>query len=801
MWKNYLLTSLRFFARNKGFSLLNLVGLCAGTSCCIYILLYVREQYSYDRDFPDTSKIYRVVGRVEARDGSFDFRATTSPPVAPALADEFPVVATRLIPTLGSEQNLLISQYAGRYEKEAYYVDENFFKVFAFRFIGGSAENALVRSDAVVLSKQVADQLFGKDDPMYKKITIENSDGDNLFTVTGIIQESGKSSIHANVYIRMDPDGVGAGFLRDNHWFEHYFAYTFIKLKPNVSVGEVGEKLPDFLSRHSGGQLGGRGGVAQLMLQRLTAIHTTGGYDTEMSKTVDGYFLALLIGIGSLIQLIACINFMNLATARASRRAKEVGVRKIVGADKKGLVTQFLAESVALSLIAVLIALPVLVLVLPWLNEATGADIPRTVFFEPAIWFLLVILAVVTGLLAGSYPAFYLTAFQVPRVLKGDFGSHVSAGGIRRSLVVIQFALSIILIAGMLIIRQQLDFIRNKDLGYDKDEQIVLSFHTWGQRKCANYFAIAMRQFPEIRDVSLTDNYPGARGFQNGRVFLSGMSPVGAIGVRSLNSDEHFLQTMGIRLVSGRNFHWNDTGSVIVNEALMRQLGLDSARAPGAILFDMDRDTFRIAGVMKDFNYQSLHETVAPFLIVYRSGTSAFNHLIVKAHPVSYAKLLQKMEVIWKRRVWIAPFNPRFLSDEVQLLYATEIIMSRIVECFTVIAILISCLGLFGLAAFDAEQRTKEIGIRKVMGASVSKIVGLLSGGFFRLIGTAVILAVPVSWWVMRGWLNGFAYHIQIGWWVFGVAGGSTILVAMLVVIYQAMKAAVVNPVKSLRAD
>jgi putative ABC transport system permease protein len=801
MWKNYLLTSLRFFSKNKGFSLLNLVGLCAGTTCCIYILLYVREQYSYDRDLPDASSIFRVVSTVKARNGSLDTRATTTPPLAEALENEYPVVATRMLPTIGSEKNFLAHDNVGVYENEAYYIDRNFFKVFGFRFLRGNGETALDRPDAVVISRKLADQFFEKDDPMGERIYVSNNDGDQMYTVTGIIDESSKSSLHANIYILMNPQGLGGQYLVDDHWLEHYYSYTFIKLKPNTSADDLAEKLPEFLSRHSGAQLGGRGGVAQLQLQRLTSMHTTGGYESEMSKTVDGYFLALLFGIASLIQLIACINFMNLATARASRRAKEVGVRKIIGADNTSLVMQFLAESVALALMAVLIALPVLVLVLPWLNEATGAEIPRTVFFQPAIWLLLIVLALVTGLLAGSYPAFYLSAFQAPRVLKGDFTSHVSAGGIRRSLVVFQFALSIILIAGMLIVGQQLNFIRNKDLGYSKDEQIVLSFHTWGQKRVANYFAIAMRQIPEIASVSLTNNYPGATNFQSSRVYLDGSLAVEAIGARSLNSDEYFLQTMGIRLVSGRDFHADDTGSVIINEAMMHQLNLDARRAPGTTIFTTDRDTFKIAGVMKDFNYQSLHEAVAPFMIVYRYGPAALNKLIIRAHPLTYAGLLRKMETIWRRRVWIAPFVPQFLSDEVQLLYSTEIIMSRIVECFTVIAIIISCLGLFGLAAFDAEQRTKEIGIRKVMGASVSGIVALLSGGFFRLISTAVIVAVPISWWIMTSWLKAFAYHIRIGWWVFGVAGGSTILVAMAVVTYQAMRAAVVNPVKSLRAD
>ena len=803
MWKNYLKTSLRFFARNKGFSLLNLAGLCAGTLCCVYILLYVRDQYSYDRDFPDASNIYRVVGRIQARNGSFDFRATTSPPVGPALASEFPVRATRMIPMLGSQETLLFNpgENIGIYVKQVYFVDANFSDVFPFRHNGGRDEFDPNREDEVILSKNAAIQLFGPDDPLGKKISIENNYGDFTYTVIGIADEDDKSSIYADAFLKMSTRVPGANFFTDDHWLDHTFAYTFVKLTPDITAANLEEKLPTFLSNHTGGQLGGRSGVSQLSLQPFSSIHTTGGYEQEMTKTVDGYFLALLFGIASLIQLIACINFMNLATARASRRAKEVGVRKIIGAGTKGLMTQFLAESVILALVAVLIALPVLAIVMPWLNKATGADISRTVFFQPGIWLLLVILALVTGLLAGSYPAFYLTAFQAPRVLKGDFTSHVSARGIRRTLVVFQFVLSIILIAGMLIIRQQLDYIQNKDLGFNKDEQIVLSFHRWKEKRCANYFAMAMLQIPEVSSTSLSSNYPGAPSFQTEGVYMNGSSPTGAIAVRTLTSDEHFLATMGIRLLSGNDFHLNDTSSVIINEALMRQLNLDYSSAVGSGLFTTDRDSFRIVGVMKDFNFQSLHETVAPLMLRYSNAPATINNLILSVHAMSYSSLLAKLDTIWRRRVWVAPFTPRFLSDEVKLLYDTEIVLSRIVNCFTLIAILISCMGLFGLAAFDAEQRTKEIGIRKVMGASVSGIVALLSGGFFRLIGLASLVAIPVAWWIMHRWLQYFAYHIDPAWWAFGIAGGSAIAVAMTVVVYQARKAAVINPVKSLRAD
>jgi putative ABC transport system permease protein len=787
MFKNYLKTALRFFANNKGFSLLNIAGLSIGTMCCIYMLLYVRGQYSYDRYFSDAGRIYRVTSSLPAGHATWRPQATTPPSLALALEKEFPhlLTSTRVIPTVGSEEHFLSAGPGTTSTEDAYMVDSNFFQLFDFHFAAGRADSALALPHSIVLLKTVAATLFGKEDPQGREVWVQNGYGNNRFVVGGIIDESrGRSSIHADLFIRINPDAYGNGVLQDSHWSGRYFAYTFIKMNPAWSGKDIDKRL-------TGG----------LHLQPISRMHTTDGYDSEMGRTVSGVFLAILIGLAALIQLIACINFMNLATARASRRAKEVGVRKVVGADSKGLIIQFLLESFLLSLAAVLIVLPLLIVIFPWLNKATGADIPQTVFAEPAVGCLLVAIAVFTGMLAGSYPAFYLSAFQTTKVIKGDLGSPIAGAGLRRSLVIFQFALSIVLIVCMLVIRRQLDFIRNKDLGFYRDGQIVFSFGTYGARRTANYFATAIRELPEVRDACLTDNYPGALSYQSTRIYLKDTDPAMAARINTVSSDEHFLKTMGIPLVSGRDLTYNDTGSVIINQSMAQRLGLEPGNAPGRRLLGWDGGRYTIAGVMKDFNYQSLHETVSPFMVVYRpTGAAGFDHLIVSAASTQYSTLLSKMDVIWKQRVFVGPFSPVFLTDKIQLLYKTEIILSRIIESFSVMAILISCLGLFGLAAFNAEQRTREIGIRKVMGASVAGIVRLLTRDFLKLISISFLVAAPISWWVMNKWLGVFIYHIDIPWWTFGVAGGATILIGMTVVCLQVRRAAVVNPVESLRA-
>jgi putative ABC transport system permease protein len=803
MFKNYLKTSLRFFAKHKGFSLLNILGLSIGTLCCIYILLYVRDQYSYDRCFSNSDDIYRVV--TVGKSGASTFtRATTPPPLGPAIASDLPelLASTRVVPTLGATEHLLNYKGIAFYAKDAYLVDSNFFDLFDFHFTAGNAADALKQPKSIVLSRSVAEELFGIDDPIGKTIGLWDSYGDAVLTVTGVVDDSrGKSSIHANMFIRLTMNGMGTGYLHDKHWTDHFFTYTFIKLRPGIPVSNVQNRLPAFLARHLDGQNGGSTAISELHLQSISDIHTTGGYESEIGRTVSGFFLAILIGIAIGIQLLACINFMNLSTARASKRAKEVGVRKIVGAGNKGLILQFLVESFLLSWVAVLITMPLLISLLPWLNQVTGANIERAVFFDPVVWALLAVIAIVTGLLAGSYPAFYLAAFQAPKVLKGDLTSHISVAGLRRALVVFQFVLSIVLIVSIIVIRQQLDYIQKKDLGFTKDEQIVLNFHTWTTRRSAGYFADAMRQFPEVKDATKADNYPGSQQYEDGRFYLEGPKPGADIDLQFLCCDQHFLKTMGIRLVSGRDLHYADTGFVVINQVLALRLDLDSASAPGSRLRGEDGREYIVAGVMQDFNYQSLHEKVAPFMIKYQDGINTFNHLIIRVNSSHYSSLIDGMAIFWRRRIWMAPFSYTFLSDNVQRLYETEVIMATLIDSFTVMAIIISLLGLFGLAAFNAEQRTKEIGIRKVMGASIPGIVRLLSIDFLKLICLSFVQAVPIGYWVMHKWLNVFAYHIGISWWTFGVAGGSTIVIAMVVVCFQATKAAVVNPAKSLRTE
>jgi putative ABC transport system permease protein len=803
MLQSYLTTALRFLRKNRTFSLINLIGLALGTLCCLYIILYVKDQYSYDRQFDHAADIYRVTSEL-ATNGDRHTLATSSPPIAPAMKADFPEVLhfTRAIPTLGAEEHLLVYKNKLFYEKDALLVDSTFFDVFNFPFSAGSAAHVLSAPNSIVLSLPVAVRLFGDENPIGKAITVHDSWGNTIFTVTGVVDESGvKSSLRANLFIKMNPGGFGGDLLTNDTWTGNNFAYSYVKLAPGASPEALEKKLPAFLNKYGAQQFKSDGMTKVLHLQPIHLIHTSNHYDVDLGHPVSTSFLHILILIAVLIQVIACINFMNLSTAKASGRAKEVGIRKVVGARNKSLVFQFLAESFLLALIGVLIAVPMLAFALPYLNQITHADIPLSMLSDYTIWLLLGSIVVATGLVAGSYPAFYLSAFKAIKVIKGNFTSHISAAGIRRSLVVFQFALSILLISSIIVIFSQLNYIKNKDLGFNKDQELIFSFHTDDTRSHMRPFAEDLRHLSGVQDVSMASNAPGAATYHDWGVWLAGGSAATSTDQANLSSDEHFIKTMGIELVSGRDFRAHDSGSVIVNETLVKRLGLQPATAPGTRIFAEGPREFVIAGVMKDFNYKSLRDGVSPFMILYDPERDDINQLIVHISSTDYGTMLASIARLWTKDVPSTPFDYTFLDDKVQHQYESEITMSHIIDAFTGMAIVISCLGLFGLAAFSAEQRTKEIGIRKVLGASTGGIIRLLSRDFVRLVAIAFVIATPVAWWAMHQWLQAFVYKVTIAWWMFALAGLSAIVIALCTVSFQAIKAAVVNPVKGLRSE
>jgi len=804
MLKNYLRTAIRSLLKNKTFSLINIVGLATGTLCCLYIVLYVVDQYSYDKHFSNDPAIYRITTTGQLPGSTFNL-GTASPPIAPAMKRDFGEVQqyTRavVLNMAGLDQHLLRYKEKSLYEKDAVFADSTFFDVFDFHFVSGNAANALNNPYSVVLLRPTAEKLFGKEDPIGKVIDIESNGTKGDFKVTGVVDESlGKSHIRANLFMTMNSGGIGSWIMSkvNNEWAGADVAASYIRLQPHANAALLESKLPAFLDKYGGEELKKMGKTKQLHLQPVSSIHTTIGYTNEFSKTVNPFFLKILLLIAVMIQVIACINFMNLSTARAARRAKEVGVRKVIGAGKMALIGQFLGESMLLALVSVLLAIPVLVLALPYLNQLTQVDLHLTLLSDYRLWFLLVGLVFFTGLVAGSYPAFYLSAFQAAKVIKGNFSNQISAAGIRRSLVVFQFVLSIVLIIGIIVIYAQTSFIKNKDLGFDKEQKLVFTFNTKVEEGAVISFVNDLRALADIKTVSLADNYPGRFSNKRDRVFSLAGGTVSQTAPFML-TDEYYTKTLGIRIISGREFRQNDTGKVLINEAMARSLGLDPAKAPGVRLYT--ERSYEIAGVVRDFNFNSLHETVKPVLLMYGERKNLLSHIIISISTANINGLLSRIETSWNKDLPGMPIDYAFLDAQVRQQYETETTLTNIIDSFTVVAILISCLGLFGLAAFSAEQRNKEIGIRKILGSSVPDLVRLLSQDFLKLVGIAVLIASPIGWWAMNTWLQAFAYRVVISWWMFALAGGIAFAIALGTVSFHAIRAAVTNPVRSLRSE
>ena len=807
MFRNYLKTAFRFLLKNKSFSVINIIGLAIGTLCCLYILLYVEDQYSYDKHENNAEDIYRITASL-SMPGEKHNIPDCSPPIAPAMKRDFPEVLqfTRVVTDFNTGKHLLLYKEKLIYEDKAVYVDSTFFDVFTYHFTNGNAKDVLSNPYSLVLLKTTATKLFGNEDPVGKVIEIDDNNGKNNYKVTGVVDESlGKSHLHANMFITMNSGGMGEFVRQNNTWAGNNFTFSYIKLHPHADAAALEKKLPTFLSKYGGEELKAIGMEKILHLQPIGSIHTTTDYERELSKSVDPSFLYILLLIAILIQVIACINFMNLSTARASKRAKEVGVRKVLGAEKLDLMKQFMSESFLLALISVLIALPLLLLILPFLNQITQADIHVFMFANYRMWLLLGGIVAITGLVAGSYPAFYLSAFQAIKVIKGNFTSHISATGFRRSLVVFQFALSVVLIAGIIVIYSQLNYIQHKDLGFDKSQKVVFSFYTQDTRNNIEAFSNDLRQLAEVKAVGRANNYMSQPVFNDYPVYLAGGNAATATDVQNMSTDENFVKANGIKIISGRDFHLYDSGKVLVNETVLKRLGLKPEQAPGTKLYtkfpgvpEFNRE---IVGVMKDFNFNSLHNEVKPLMFIYSDPQPYMSDLTVATESKNYKALLSKIEALWHKDFPSAPFDYKFLDQEVQKQYETEITLSRIINSFTIMAILISCLGLFGLTAFSAEQRKKEIGVRKVLGASVSGIVQLLSKEFLKLVGVSILIATPIAWWAMNKWLQSFVYRITISWWMFALAGLIAVAIALITVSFQSIKAAIANPVKSLRTE
>lgn len=804
MIKNYLIVAWRNIQRSKLGSLINIFGLTAGTVCCLYIVLYVNEQYDFDQHHQDVDRIFRLTTEITTK-AQINRMATISTAILPSIQEDFPEVeqAVRVMNRADVDDHLFRTDQKSIFVNKGYYADSNFFKVFTYRFVEGSMDHALDKPLAMVISSAVASNLFGDESAINKVITMTDRFGTNDFIITGVFDDSfGRSHVRPNFVMNIYSGRFGYFVGRSTSWAWDNGAHGYVKLKPGVSAEEFETKVSNYISSRAKGELDKLGYSKQIHLQAIRDVHVSSNLESEIDKNSNSKFLVTLIIIGALVQFIACVNFMNLSTARSARRAKEIGIRKSAGAVRASLIKQFILESLLLTIIAASLALPTLYTVLPIFNQISQYNLSPDIFNNGFTWAMILGLVVVTGLFAGSYPAFYLSSFRAIEALKGNSNHHVSASSLRKGLVVFQFAISVGLIIIVMVIRTQVEFMHDKDLGFNKEQKLVIPFRSRDARDQSARFKDEIRKWSAVKNVTAVAASPGMKIGVDIDLYKQGETMDDARLVFANQVDESFSSTMGIPVVSGRDFTPADTlQQIIINETAAAKLGLDIREAPGQNLYTGDGNevtVFPIVGVIKDFNFSSLHEEVKPLFFQYKKNN---NHLIVATQSGNYPEVLARLETTWKSIIPQEPFAYSVLDENIQQQYETESTLLRIINSFTLLAILICCLGLFGLVAFNVEQRTKEIGIRKVLGASVSSVTILISTEFVKLVLISITIASPVAWLLMNSWLSDFAYRTDIEWWVFVIAGVLAVSIALITVSFHAVKAAMDNPVKSLRSE
>jgi len=810
MFESYLKIAFRNFSRNKVFSFINIFGLAVGLATCLLIMLYIFDETSFDKHQKHGDRIYRI-----ASISGNEKWAAMAAPVAWGVKNNLPEVeqVTRLL-TFPDIEKLMLkredhSETKQFYESNGYYVDSTFFQIFTYDFKYGNPLTALNQPNSMVISDEIAHKFFGKQDPLGKFIVVNTPFGEFNYTVQGVFNKNTyKSHIPANFFLSMRNNDMQHWVDNQSSWAVNNLFFTYVRLKEGVSAPAFEQKLKHLYAIKAGNDLKAAGITKSLFIFPMTDIYLHSAIENEIAANGNISYLYILGSIAAFILIIACINFMNLSTARSEKRAKEVGVRKVIGAGKNSLVWQFLGESFAISLMALVIALVMTSLFLPFFNQLTKKDMSLSENPHLLLW--IAGLTLFSGLLAGLYPAFYLSSFKPVSVLKGKIMNSLSSSAIRKGLVVFQFTISICLVLAAIVIWQQLDLLKNQQLGFDKNQQVVLPLQLGYNNSAHNYNTLKaeLLKIPQIKSVTAGSTYPGIPNLNDLPMYGEKKTSNDIVDIHLSAIENDYIATLGLTLLSGRAFSNEfkaDSASIILNETAAKKLGYTSESAIGKTiqsnLGGNNHFSLQVIGVVKDFNFESLHSPIKPCGFTNALFSDKYSYLIAHFKTTDYAGLLANLEKSWKKIIPQSPFVYSFIDQDFQRNYEKEQLTSQIVVYFTTIAILIACLGLLGLAAFSAEQRTKEIGIRKVLGASVYSVVSLLSKDLMKLVTAGIILAFPLSWFVMNQWLNNFAYKIEISWWMFFAAGFLSVVIALATVSFQSVKAALANPVKSLRAE
>lgn len=810
MIKNYFKIAIRNLWKNKVFSAINIVGLATGLCCFLLITIYVLDELNYDRYNKNAEHIYRINSDVKFGGGELH-SSQTSDMMGSLLKKDYPEIEeyTRIYTNNGNKLVKKGTEFIN--EANVPHVDSTFFFIFTLPAIVGDTKTALNEPNTVVLTESTARKYFGTTDVLGK--TIETNDkGRTVYKVTAVIKDIPQNShFHFDFLFSMKNVNYQWGQLTSHNF------NTYLLLKPGTDYKDLQKKFSVYIDKYvlpeakqymqisSMEDFKKAGNKLEYSMMPLTRLHLYSDYSYELSAPGSIRYVYIFSAVSLLILLIACINFTNLTTAHSANRAKEVGIRKVLGTERKNLVTQFLTESTVMAVLSLIIAVVLAYLALPLFNDIAAKAMHIDVLFSPLILPILIILPFVVGLLAGSYPAFYLSAFRPIQVLKGKLQQGSKRGGLRSLLVVFQFATSIFLIIGTIVILRQLNFIQTKNLGYNKDQVLVIN-DAYVLKKSSEAFKNEVIQLPGVVSGTLSSFLPVSQSSRSDNTYSKEavMDSKNGINMQTWMVDYDYLQTMGMQIINGRNFSKEfatDSNAILINETTARFLGYNDP--VGRMLYTFNDDnaksiSFNIIGIIKNFNYESLHQDVGPLCMRLGRSTGLASF---KVKPDNISALIKSVEGKWKSMAPGMPFSYRFMEDSFSRMYSAEQRIGKIALIFSVLAILIACLGLFGLATFIAEQRTKEIGIRKVLGANVGSIVTLLSKDFLKLVIIAAIIAFPIAWFAMHSWLQDFAYRTNISWWVFLMAGLLSAIIALATISFQAIKAALSNPVNSLRTE
>jgi len=807
MFRNYLKIAFRSLLRTKVYSLINISGLSLGVACCLLLTLYVKDELEYDRHHERLNDLYRIGTQFEGVVG-FDKLGSVSPPIAMTLKDELPEVeeAARIVPTFSGE-NLI--QYEGNkfYESKGYVADSTLFDVLSYEFTEGNPRKALTDANTVVVSEAIARKLFGNESALNRSILISQGGSPVNYTITGVYKQN-KSFFDANFFTSIMSEGSGE-YIRNNpeaanEWGGQNFVGGYLKLVPGHSKESVEKSINDILIKYGSEDMKALGITKTLFLEPVRDVYLKSQVDKSQRMT----YIYVIVSIAVFILLLACINFMNLSTAKATKRASEIGIRKVMGAFRNSLIRQILGEAMIVVAISILISVVLVRAALPLFNEISGKNISLAQDNVLFIGIALVILTIVTGLLAGSYPAFYMSAFQPAQVLKGKFALSNASGRLRQGLVVFQFVVAIILVSGMLVISRQISFMKEKDLGFNPEAKIVIPLRTADAKQKYASLKTELERHSSIQAVSASDAPPGANIFSDMVFYMEGGSMDNAILNRRNSVDAGYIELLDMNVIAGRTFTDNreaeSQGRLIINRASAQKFGLEPDQMIGRNLyFDWQGQNyaFQVIGVMEDYHQTSLKDPIIPIVFEISGNANDYNNMIVSVDPSGFSETISLIEDLWKNQVPDAPFEYAFLDDNIQQQYNDDRRISKIITYFAAIAMIICSLGLYGLSSFMAERRLKEIGVRKVMGASVSQIVGMMSTEFVKLVLLAVAIATPVAWYAMDKWLQGFEYKVALGVAVFSYAGLAALFIALATISYESVKAANADPARTLRNE